>query len=226
MHVFFLIKLSMHLLEAHSQFSRLYSQLHRRDVVCQFHLHITIQLDLGYTWERGLGHLSRDRKWSSRGLCVFIVALSNSSHQMYHPSLHVFLSFGCEVYSSVISAPALEINNMNNIHPASHYKIEAKVKHLTQLMSTVMNQISPPKQNNLIVHVSTCLLSNDNHEAELMNFARKTDDQEIKMTKDEVKSKIQALQNQIKQIKKKNKTNTRRSVCFPDYVCIQVLNIL
>lgn len=57
------------------------------------------------------------------------------------------------------------------------------------------------------------LLSNHHPEAEPLNLTQKTDEKKIEMTMEDVKSKIEVLENQIKQMKK---IDTGKLVCFSD----------
>lgn len=75
---------------------------------------------------------------------------------------------------------------MSNVHPASHFELEAKIDHMIQLMSKVVNQISSPKPNDPTIPISTLFILNHNHEDKW---------QEIKMIVDEGKSKIEVLEN-------------------------------
>lgn len=63
----------------------------------------------------------------------------------------------------------------------------------------MVNRISPPKLNDLTVSLSTSLAKH-NHEPEPMKPAGKINDKEIKMTLDEVKAKIEKLEDHIEQM--------------------------
>lgn len=91
--------------------------------------------------------------------------------------------------SLLICHPLFEINNTSNPSSNQPFKLEIEVEHLIQLMNTVMNQTSSPKPNDLVILVSTSLVSNHNHEVKPVNLVLKTDDKEIKMRWGEIQDR-------------------------------------
>lgn len=70
------------------------------------------------------------------------------------------------------------------------------------------------KPNDPTILVSSSPVSKQNSETEPMALVQQTSGKKIKMTEEEVKSKIKALKNYIKQVKK---TDTGKSVASHTY---------
>lgn len=92
---------------------------------------------------------------------------------------------------------------MCNTHSASYSdkKGEAKVEHLAQLLSIVVNQMAPPKLNDPTVPISSYFVSKPNPEAESHEFCSKGRWQSEYNSCRRGKSKIELLENRIKQMK-------------------------
>lgn len=98
------------------------------------------------------------------------------------------------------------MDNTTAAHSVSHFKkageLEAKVEHLTQLLSMVVKQMPSPKPNDPVILMSLSPLPNRSPEDEPTNLAQEEGKEKNGMILEEVKSKIEAFENQIKQIQK------------------------
>lgn len=95
---------------------------------------------------------------------------------------------------------------MSSTHPVSHFdkamELETEVEHLIQLLSTVVNQLPSANPKDPAISISSCPVLKRSSEAEPTNLAQKTGDEKKKMTVEEVKSRIETFENQIKQKRK------------------------
>lgn len=161
----------------------------KRNVVCQLHIPSTIHLHLDCTWfsdpnlERSKFVTLVAEKW----LNSWIICLCSSFPIFHIKSILLFyqvsLCASCEVYLSSIDSASLsldEINNMRNAHLLSHFDkvggLEAEVKHLTQWMNEVMNQMSSPKLSDPTTLVPSSHVLNPNPKVEPMTPAQKAGD--------------------------------------------------